>query len=61
MSMQVFVKTLNGKTIAIDVDGSDSVENVKQMIQDREGVPAFGIWGQAAGSWSKFGGLWRPE
>ena len=38
--MQVFVKTLNGKTIALDVDAQDSVEAVKQQIQDREGVPA---------------------
>ena len=37
--MQVVVKTLNGKTIAVDVDSSDSVESVKQMMQDREGVP----------------------
>ena len=36
MSMQIFVKTLTGKTITLDVDSSDSIENVKQKIQDKE-------------------------
>ena len=35
---QIFVKTLTGKTIALDVDSSDLIENVKLMIQDREGI-----------------------
>jgi ubiquitin len=35
--MQIFVKTLTGKTITLEVEPSDSI--VKQKIQDKEGIP----------------------
>ena len=38
-TMQIFIKTLTGKTITLEVNPEDSIENIKQKVQEKEGIP----------------------
>ena len=38
MSIQIFVKSISGKTRTVDIEPTDTIRNIKEKIQDKEGI-----------------------
>lgn len=39
MGIQIFIKTLQGRTITLDVDPNDTIQSLKQKIESKENIP----------------------
>ena len=37
--MQIYIKTLTGKTLVLDIDPCDTIENINNKIEEKEGIP----------------------
>ena len=54
-AMQIFVEMPTGETITLDTDPNEAIENVKQMIQDKKGIPQNEQWLYFSGKFLEVG------